>query len=209
MDNMYLRQKNLDILFNIPEMATVVGTGGVGSWTAINLALIGCESILMIEMDNIEVHNMNRSLFRIDSLGMNKAVAVAETIKSIRPLCAPIVIESRWEDNMTHIGEVIFDCTDDIRTQKSIQAYAKENDLKYIKAGYEGTRIMVTDIVTGWKVNGLDDEARGYDTPPVDSFALSASIVASLMVLAAIDKGTKSPDLSFDIRTLLNQRVVE
>lgn len=65
---------------------TIIGSGGIGGLIAIVLARSGLENFRLYEFDTYQPANMNRQITCFtDTLGMNKAVSVAETISRINP----------------------------------------------------------------------------------------------------------------------------
>ena len=59
----------------------VIGAGGVGSWTALLLAKMGCQDITVYDMDEVEDHNVASQFYSEDQLGMNKLDALKENVK--------------------------------------------------------------------------------------------------------------------------------
>lgn len=65
---------------------TVIGTGGVGSWTAEALARSGVGRIVLVDPDEVCVTNTNRQLPALDGhYGRPKIEAIAERLRSINP----------------------------------------------------------------------------------------------------------------------------
>ncbi len=185
-DELYDRQELLK-LKPVPS-ATVVGVGGTGSWTAQFLAMSGTEKLFLMDADRAEVTNFNRLPVSMeDNLNKNKTDIMSELIRSIRPKCS-VVTEGRATGFTLGLTEgIIFDCTDNQDTQKTIYEYAKENNREYIRVGYDGTHITVTDRVPAWKVTGK--ERTGYEIYP--SWVVPAAMAACL----AVTKAMHSPDL--------------
>lgn len=67
------------------KKALVVGGGGIGTYVALNLSLLGFGHIDIVDMDKYEISNVNRQFFARKSFGMNKAKAVSSAIKRIDP----------------------------------------------------------------------------------------------------------------------------
>ncbi|AHF93469.1 ThiF domain-containing protein [Opitutaceae bacterium TAV5] len=68
--------------------ACVVGTGGVGSWTAEALARSGVGAITLIDLDDVCITNVNRQLPALDGqIGRPKVAALADRIRLIHPGC--------------------------------------------------------------------------------------------------------------------------
>jgi len=142
---LYERQ-NLIADLEIPKVATVIGLGGTGFWTALFLAMSGVEELILIDADTVEVSNLNRLPLKDSLVGIKKTVAAKEFIQEIR---SPVRIEthdSRVEDPQSCqiLRGVIFCCTDNLKSQQIICAYCKKNKLPYQRIGYDGTTLNVS-----------------------------------------------------------------
>lgn len=61
----------------------VLGVGGLGGWSALNLACCGVGEMLLVDFDRVELSNLNRQvLYSEDDLGCFKAEAAAERLTS-------------------------------------------------------------------------------------------------------------------------------
>jgi len=163
--DLYDRQSKLDL--SIPEKVMIVGVGGVGSWTAISMALIGVPHIYLVDTDIIEEHNLNRTLFRESDIGTKKIEAVMELILERRgdKIEEVRIFDSLVEDlsdmELNEMSDcVIMDCRD------ILEPLPKElADNLTIKLGYDGTGvtfILNPDYSKMWEV----DETRGYEVIP-------------------------------------------
>jgi hypothetical protein len=141
----YERQNLINDL-EIPEVASVVGCGGTGFWTAVFLAMSGVEELILIDSDIVEVSNLNRLLLDESSVGKKKTEALKSLILSIRKQIRIEIQDMRIEkpsDCQVLRGEV-FCCTDNLKSQQIICAYCKKNDLSYQRIGYDGTILNVS-----------------------------------------------------------------
>ncbi len=141
----YERQNLINDL-EIPEVATVVGCGGTGFWTAVFLAMSGVEELILIDSDIVEVSNLNRLFLEEGSVGKKKAEALKSLILSIRKQIRIEIQDMRIEkplDCQVLRGEV-FCCTDNLKSQQIICAFCKKNDLAYQRIGYDGTILNVS-----------------------------------------------------------------
>ena len=81
--------------FNVPRVATVVGTGGFGAWAAVFLAKAGIARLVLINpagigkrsgtSDDIEGREIAIGPYNDEQLGMAKVDALEEIIRPMRP----------------------------------------------------------------------------------------------------------------------------
>ena len=99
MDNMigelYTRQKDL-VTINPDETAMVIGLGGIGNWVAIDLALLGIGTLILIDPDKIESSNLNRTLFRLQDIGRFKTKTAEVLISERRCDCLVLTFEEHF-----------------------------------------------------------------------------------------------------------------
>lgn len=65
-----------DLDFNIH----ILGAGGIGSWTALTLAKMGCENIIVYDNDDVEDHNVASQFFKEEQLGLPKTEALKANV---------------------------------------------------------------------------------------------------------------------------------
>ena len=161
----YERQRLIEGL-EIPEVASVVGCGGTGFWTALLLAMSGVKELILLDSDIVEVSNLNRLLLQENSVGKKKAEALKELISGIRKEIRIEIQDMRIEkpiDCQILRGD-IFCCTDSLKSQQIICAYCKKNELAYQRIGYDGTILNVSKTFP-LSLKDADDE-RGYTVTP-------------------------------------------
>ncbi len=197
-DGIYLRQRPLDLKHY--NHIAVVGVGGVGSWVALGVALGGLANrITIIDPDIIELHNLNRTPFTSDMVGMRKVDAVALLIEERRDDVDVEPIAAKFADALTEIedAEGIIDCTDHPMTQEEIRRYAKDTGKIYIRGGYDG---MEYTIESGYNAPPKWGDGSGYTVIP--SWIGTPLFVASL-ILTAVATGTFPPYISGNVTALI------
>ena len=58
----------------------IIGCGGIGSWSALLIAKMGCEDITLYDFDEVEDHNIASQFFEEGQLGISKTIALADNI---------------------------------------------------------------------------------------------------------------------------------
>jgi len=187
-DELYSRQ--VELRLNIPVSITVVGCGGIGTWVAIDAAMSGIKTIYLYDPDVIEESNRNRLPFCQGAINRPKVEVVAEFIQAIRPDAIVVPIQDKLEgillDVQSSVCYCYIDCTDSPKTQMTLYKFCKERGFSYIRAGYDGTHITDTSVVSGW-INAAS-EGENYQVNP--SWVVPAQVVAAL----AVAKLMKYPD---------------
>lgn len=187
-DELYARQVELSL--STPASITVVGCGGIGTWVAIDAAMSGIKTIYLYDPDVVEESNRNRLPFCQGAINRPKVEVVAEFIEAIRPDTVVVPIRDKLEGILLEVQSSVcyhyIDCTDSPKTQMALYKFCQERGFSYIRAGYDGTHITDTSVVSGW-INAASEE-ENYQVNP--SWVVPAQIVAAL----AIAKLMKYPD---------------
>lgn len=106
----YSRQEKIKL--HIPDLITVVGCGGIGSWVGFLSALIGIKKIKLIDNDRVEISNLNRTPYRYIDVGIFKVLALREIIRDVRPTTEVITINQKLTKEMIEGDNIIICCTD-------------------------------------------------------------------------------------------------
>lgn len=136
---------------------SIIGLGGVGSWAVEALARSAIGKLTLIDLDHIAESNINRQLHATgDTLGMAKAVALAERINAINPGCQ---VETKEEfattDNLDELisqeTDWVIDCIDNHRVKAALINTCRRRKIKIITVGGAGgmtdpARISATDL---------------------------------------------------------------
>jgi molybdopterin/thiamine biosynthesis adenylyltransferase len=96
----------------------IIGTGGIGGIVAVTLARSGLEKFVLYEHDTYQPANMNRQInCYTDTLGVNKAVSIAESLSKINPQIEIELNDRALEpDEIEHViqqGDVVCPAADD------------------------------------------------------------------------------------------------
>jgi len=65
--------------------ALVLGAGGVGSWLAHALALMGVRALVVVDPDRVEAANLTRQLYPASAVGQRKIEALGSELRRHRP----------------------------------------------------------------------------------------------------------------------------
>lgn len=140
-DDNAIYSRGSDLPTTVPRRICIIGVGGVGSWVAIDLAMMGCETLVILDPDTIEVHNLNRTLFKMHHVGEYKVNALYDIIREMRSTKV-IPLACKWEDldkadRQKYASDyMVVDCRDTITP-------LPENPRTLITGGYDGTRCTI------------------------------------------------------------------
>ncbi len=110
---------------------TVIGAGGVGGITLINLARMGVGHIQVVDMDVFDYSNINRQMLSgITRVGKFKAECAYETLMDINPqLEVTVRVEKLVAENaeeIFHGSTVVIDATDNLLSRVIIHRAAQK-----------------------------------------------------------------------------------
>lgn len=174
-ETLYSRHTGVKML--VPEEAFVVGCGGTGTWVAIILSMIGTKRIHLSDSDILELHNLNRLPYKVTEIGKNKATSLKNYIHEIRPNCEIITYDGIYNDTglFQLTSNLVFDCTDDSKTQGILYTYCKDHKKRYVRVGCNADHVTVLGDLEGlWG----DGEQRYQVTPISIISPIFASLVA-------------------------------
>jgi len=134
--------------------AVIVGLGALGSCVANNLVRAGVGTVVLIDRDLVELHNLQRQiLYSEEDEGRPKAVAAAEILRKIN---TSVAIETHTKDfNVSNAesllsgADVVLDGTDNLQTRFLINDVCVKHGIPWVYAGAVGTGGMVMPILPG------------------------------------------------------------
>lgn len=202
-DEINKRQKSLFGDYSC-QTAIVVGLGGIGSWLAIDLALIGIGTLILFDDDVIEASNLNRTLFKLSQIGEFKTKAVKDLIMERRKDILVILCNERFTTdhlNKYRDSDYLFDCSDTSKLKDSIGECRNEFVIpKYMKLGYDGYEgtLSMNDFNTG-----LWGEDSPYTITP--SFFGTPQILSAFAVIEMVMKHKAvSKTVNMNVKRFIN-----
>jgi adenylyltransferase/sulfurtransferase len=121
----------------------IVGVGGLGSVSALYLALAGIGYIKLIDQDTVEIHNLHRQvLYSLENVRYPKVEAAVQRIKSINPdVKVDPIPENVREDNVEELisgVDVVVDGLDNMKTRYLINEACAKHRIPYVFGGAIG-----------------------------------------------------------------------
>lgn len=219
--------RQLDIIN--PDLLTkrilVIGAGGIGSWTVLALAKMGCKDITVMDFDLVSIQNLNSQVYGWQEVGRTKCEALADTVNTLvsspdNPAEGYLIntLETRWEPGMELKYEIVISALDDMETRTKLWEDIKKNPyiLYYLdgRMGGEFYRIYTIDLTNGTldlykKYEKTLVSADKVDPTPCTEKAVAYNVlgIASIMgdLVKKICGGEQTPfEFAFDM-SLLNR----
>ena len=121
----------------------VIGLGGLGSVSALYLALAGVGKLTLVDMDTVEMNNLHRQvLYSLSDIRYPKVEAAERRIKQINPeVNVNAVPENVRSENVASILEgvqCVVDGLDNMQSRYVINKYCADRQLPYIFGGAIG-----------------------------------------------------------------------
>jgi len=176
--------------------AVVVGVGGIGSVSALYLALAGVRELVVVDQDTVELHNIHRQiLFTVQDLRLPKAEVAAKRLMEVNPDIKALPIpDNLREANVEQIvrnADVVVDGLDNMRTRYVLNSACSQLGIPYVFGGaiaMEGNVSVFHPPETPCLecvLPGIDDRnLAGCDTRGV--LGATAGIVGSIQAMETI-----------------------
>lgn len=126
-DQIFHRQ--LDILApqDIKKKVGLIGTGGIGSPTALVLAKMGIPELTFWDNDKVEIHNLPNQLFKTEDIGNAKVKALHSILNEFGTnLKKYSSVKKKWDKTVLPI---MITAVDSMETRKAIWKVIKKNHL--------------------------------------------------------------------------------
>lgn len=191
----YTRQREFFDPSQHSAAATIVGCGGIGSFTALALAKLGVSKLNLIDMDTVEPHNLPNQFFAEDTMGYPKVLALDALVDAHAPDCSVTTHEHTFQDcDPFPINDIVISALDSMeqRAQLWEQVRMKLGCKLFLDGRLAGQKIVLYAV----KPSSLTD-IKGYEaTLYSDAEALEDSCTARSII-----------DVGFAVASLMTRAV--
>lgn len=104
-------------IFNTP--ITIIGGGGIGSFTTLALAKMGFGDIVVYDDDIVEEHNIPNQFYPLDALNVPKVVALKSVVKAYTGVTI-IPFNQRWDKSLGFPLGVVISAVDTMAVRKEL-----------------------------------------------------------------------------------------
>ncbi len=158
----YLRQEKMFNPLKHSKPVTIIGCGGIGSFTAIALAKLGIKHLTVFDDDSVTFHNLPNQMFPVkQAQGKKKVILTKKLCEELSDDVKVVALESKFQDNPILPAEgIVISGVDSMAQRKEIWKQIRFNPCVslYIdgRLGRQSIRVQA--------VNPLDkDEVDQYE----------------------------------------------
>ena len=208
----YWRQTDIVTPDELPAV-TVIGAGGIGSFTLLALAKMGVRDLTVYDADKVEEHNIPNQLYRLDHVGRYKVDAVQDSVYGFTGVEIHRMGEMFTSRSMTR--GVMISGVDSMQSRKEIWEKVKSVGLLvplYIEArmGAEVSRIYSINPANEEQVRyyeeTLYDDTQALAEPCTARAIIYNGFAIAALIANQVKKHAKSESLYkeiiFDMKTL-------
>jgi adenylyltransferase/sulfurtransferase len=131
---------------------SIIGVGGLGCYSSIQLASMGVGYIRLIDQDVVDITNLHRQiLYDTESLGYPKVEVAQKRLKALNPNVEidplPLTINEETADKAVNGVDVVIDGLDRFAPRRAINRACIKHDIPYIYGGALETYGNVSTII--------------------------------------------------------------
>jgi hypothetical protein len=188
----YLRQLDLCNPAALTDVVSIVGLGGIGSPTALILAKMGCQALRLYDFDTVEPHNIPCQLYGPNSVGENKAHALATILDGLAGIDGRMTATARAIDaeNPLDVSPIVVSAVDSMAGRKLLWEQVKASPVSRLfidsRMGAEMGRLLAVNLLDSkhapWYDETLYSDSEALQEPctaraiAYTGFALGAQI---------------------------------
>ena len=202
----------------------IIGVGGLGSAASLYLTISGIKKLTLVDFDSVDESNLSRQiLFQQTDIGMNKAIAAKEKLKSFNENILIDAIETKLDEDKLResikSSDVIIDATDNLESRLMINqiTYQQRKPLCIGAAiRYEGHLITILNkdknesclncLYTKNDESLLDCEGIGVISPVVGIIG-SMMAMECIKTISGLNNGQKNIVSIFDFKNNIYNKV--
>jgi len=208
MVNKYSRQIDIINPDLLQTPIRIIGAGGIGSWTTLALAKMGCSNITVQDFDIVGEENTASQIYSQGHIGMDKTTALGGIIKFLTDIDINPEFD-KWEPTQEIKEKILILALDNLETRRQIWEEAKLNP--QIRLVIDGR--MAGDFLRIFFIplNGDYEEYEKTFVPPekvdptpctakavVYNVFMTASLITNFVKLYVKGELTTFKEISFD-----------
>jgi molybdopterin/thiamine biosynthesis adenylyltransferase len=178
----------------------VIGCGGLGGYVIEEAARVGVGTLVLVDPDVFEEHNLNRQLLSsVADLGRPKVDAGRERVASVNPAVTVVTHQAAFsEENGRQLvggSSAVVDALDSLSTRRELVRVCRELEVPLVHGAIAGWYGQVTVQMPGKDMSGLLGSGQGKGVEqklgnPSFTPAVIASLQATELVKVLLGRPT-------------------
>lgn len=210
----YTRQRDFFDPLSTNAVATIVGCGGIGSFTAFALAKLGVSELRLLDFDHVEEHNIPNQLFLPEQVGESKVEALAATILGATPTTNVTTYEQSLQDGIPR-STVVISALDSMQARAELWEQVKYKlDVRlFLDGRLGGENVVLYSVnpsqpsdVAGYEATLHSDE-EGVDLPCTGRAIIDVGFAVASLITRAVRRSYAEQPLA--PITYLDQNTLE
>lgn len=159
---------------------TVIGAGGIGSWTALCLAKTGFKNVTVFDFDELEEHNLSNQAYSTAQVGEKKVDALNQVLTSFGE--EEYTIRDKKFEGDDSLGKVVILAVDSIKAREEIfDSVLRSSNTQYMIDGRMGLTTMHL-----YSIDLIEDESIQYYRDSLDPDVLEVPCTAQTTMSTAL-----------------------
>lgn len=103
------------------QNVTIVGVGGIGSWTALLISRLGVNQIILYDDDIVEIGNMSGQFYCMTDIDRTKVDSIAQAVRNYSEyLNVTSFAEKLTDSTVTPISPIVIACLDSMQARRTV-----------------------------------------------------------------------------------------
>lgn len=211
----YMRQLDWFDPDQAKARVTIVGAGGIGSFTAFALAKLGVQHLDLVDFDTVEDHNVPNQLFRFEDIGKPKVNAVIDQLLLHAGVKCQAVGHNQNLGDGVPIGDVVISALDSMEARAALweQVKGKFACKRFLDGRLAGEQIVLysaipfdPDDIAGYEAT-LHSDDEGLEMPCTRRSIIDVGFSIASLMTRAVRRHYAGLDVENTV--VLNQETLE
>lgn len=121
--NTHSRQTGIIDPNNLTQKISMIGAGGIGSWTALALLKMGCQNLEVYDFDKVEIQNTGSQIYNTEDIGILKVDSLYKKLLDLTGISIGFWSDMFTKENTEELladSDVVIFAVDNIDTRKQV-----------------------------------------------------------------------------------------
>lgn len=115
-----MRQLDFYNPYELDPRILIVGAGGIGSWTALQLTKLGVRKLTVYDMDRVEPHNLSTTPYQVGDLGRPKVRALRDVVDQFGIKSEYKGVAQKFRGSETLKADIVISAVDSVEGRQAV-----------------------------------------------------------------------------------------